>query len=166
MARTLIKRNATQFDTIQAMKKYSKIGAANPFFKNFIIKNNISPTLPGIEKISRYIWDNVQFKKDSPRKQQIRYGTKLLRDGRGNCVDFSVLLSQFLTNLQVPHSFIMVATDKNNPTNYNHIFVVLDNYNLPIDLVIGKDQTGGGRDTEMQLFKSVPYYNSYKLKVL
>lgn len=166
MARTLIKRKANQFDTISAMRKYALIGSRNPFFNEFIRQNGISPTLSGVRKVSQYIFDNVTFKKDNPRKQQIRYGTKALRDGIGNCVDYSVLLSEFLINLRIPHSFIMVATNKNEPANYNHIFVVLDEYNLPVDLVIGQDQTGKGNKKEMKIFQSVPYYKSQKLKVI
>jgi len=164
--RTLIKRKANQFDTISAMRKYALLGSENPFFTQFIQKNNVPPTLSGIQTVAKYIFDNVTFKKDNPNRQQIRYGTKAIRDGIGNCVDYSVLLSQFLINLRVPHSFIMVATNEKQPDNYNHIFVVLDDYNLPIDLVIGQDQTGKGNKSNMQLFKSVPYYKSQKLKVI
>ena len=164
--RTLIKRKANQFDTISAMRKYALLGSENPFFTQFIQKNNTPPTLSGVQTVSKYIWDNVTFKKDNPNRQQIRYGTKAIRDGIGNCVDYSVLLSQFLINLRIPHSFIMVATNEKQPDNYNHIFVVLDDYNLPIDLVIGQDQTGKGNKSNMQLFKSVPYYKSQKLKVI
>ncbi len=164
--RTLIKRKANQFDTISAMRKYALLGSENPFFTQFIQKNNVPPTLSGVRTVAKYIFDNVTFKKDNPNRQQIRYGTKAIRDGIGNCVDYSVLLSQFLINLRIPHSFIMVATNEKQPDNYNHIFVVLDDYNLPIDLVIGQDQTGNGNKSNMQLFKSVPYYKSQKLKVI
>lgn len=166
MARTLIKRRANQFDTINSMKKYAQIGSNNPFFANFIARNNLSNDLESIKKISKYIFNHVTFEKDDSTRQVIRYGTKALRDKKGNCVDYSVLLSQFLINLRIPHSFIMVATNEKQPDNYNHIFVVLDDYNLPIDLVIGQDQTGKGNKSNMQLFKSVPYYKSQKLKVI
>ena len=126
--RTLIKRKANQFDTISAMRKYALLGSENPFFTQFIQKNNVPPTLSGVQTVAKYIFDNVTFKKDNPNRQQIRYGTKAIRDGIGNCVDYSVLLSQFLINLRIPHSFIMVATNEKQPDNYNHIFVVLADY--------------------------------------
>ena len=84
-------------------------------------------------------------------------------------VYYSVLLSEFLLNLGVRHSFKMVATEKNDPKNFNHIFVMLDDYDLPIDLVIGQDQQGkeSYKDKRtMYLFKQVPYYTQSKFKVL
>lgn len=169
MARTLIKRRADQFDTINNMKKYAQIGAKNPFFINFINRNNLYNDLESIKKISKYIFNHVTFEKDDSSRQIIRYGTKALRDKKGNCVDYSVLLSQFLINLNVPHSFKMVATESNDKNNYNHIYLTLDNYNLPIDLVIGQDQTGNEKYKDkryMYLFEEVPHYKSSKLKVI
>jgi hypothetical protein len=63
----------------------------------------------------------------------------------------------------------MVATEKNDKNNYNHIYLTLDNYNLPIDLVIGQDQTGNEKYKDkryMYLFEEVPHYKSSKLKVI
>lgn len=167
--KTLIKRNADQFDTIQNMRKYAIIGAKDPFFRNFIKKNNIKGDIDGIKQISAYIFKNIAFEKDVKNNQIIRYGTRSLRDGYGNCVDYSVLLSQFFINLGIPHSFKMVATESIMPENYNHIYVMLDDYMLPIDLVIGQDQDGNEdlkTKRTMHLFKEVPHFNSYKLKVI
>tara|TARA_R100000278_G_scaffold99430_1_gene76231 strand:- start:2314 stop:2820 length:507 start_codon:yes stop_codon:yes gene_type:complete len=167
--KTLIKRNADQFDTIQNMRKYAIIGAKDPFFQKFIKQNNIKGDIEGVKKIAHYIFKNIAFEKDVQNNQIIRYGTRALRDGYGNCVDYSVLLSQFFINLGIPHSFKMVATESNTPENYNHIYVTLDNYRLPIDLVIGQDQDGNEdlkKKRTMYLFKEVPYFNSYKLKVI
>jgi len=141
------------------MKKYAQIGSNNPFFANFIARNNLSNDLESIKKISKYIFNHVTFEKDDSTRQVIRYGTKALRDKKGNCVDYSVLLSQFLINLKVPHSFKMVATEKNDQ----------DNFNQPIDLVIGQDQEGNEKYKDkryMYLFKEVPHYKSSKLKVI
>jgi len=143
--KTLIKRNADQFDTIQNMRKYAIIGAKDPFFRNFIKKNNIKGDIDGIKQISAYIFKNIAFEKDVKNNQIIRYGTRSLRDGYGNCVDYSVLLSQFFINLGIPHSFKMVATES------------------------GQDQEGNEdlkTKRTMHLFKEVPHFNSYKLKVI
>lgn len=167
--KTLIKRQADQFDTIENMKKYAIIGSKNPFFSRYIARHNLKNNLESIKKISKFIFNHVYFEKDKSNNQIIRYGTRALRDGFGNCVDYSVLLSQFLLNLGVKHSFKMVATEKNDPKSFNHIFVMLDNYNLPIDLVIGQDQQGNEsfkNKRTMYLFKQVPYYTQSKLKVL
>ena len=150
--KTLIKRQADQFDTIENMKKYAIIGSKNPFFSRYIARHNLKNNLESIKKISKFIFNHVYFEKDKSNNQIIRYGTRALRDGFGNCVDYSVLLSQFLLNLGVKHSFVM-----------------LDNYNLPIDLVIGQDQQGNESFKDkrsMYLFKQVPYYQQSKLKVL
>ena len=57
--RTLIKRKANQFDTISAMRKYALLGSENPFFTQFIQKNNVPPTLSGVQTVAKYIFDNV-----------------------------------------------------------------------------------------------------------
>jgi len=166
--RTLLKRKANQFDTINYMRELSIIHANNPFFKNFIKKNNLKADKESIKKIFDYIFNNTTFIKDNDKVQQIRVGTKLLRDKKGNCVDYSVLLSQFLINLGIPHSFKMVATDANKPNNFNHIYVVLYN-DLPLDLVIGQDQNGFEKFKKSRknyIFKEIPHYHDYKLKVI
>ena len=165
--RKTIKRNANQYDTIRAMRESSFIGSQIPYFKNFINHHNLKNDLNSIKFISKYIFDNVYFEPDPPSRQQIRIGTRALREGIGNCVDYSVLLSQFLINLGVGHSFAMISTETNQPNSYNHIYVILDDYNAPIDLVIGQDQEGlNRRNRNINLFKEVPYYYKAKLKVI
>ena len=55
------------------MKKYAQIGSNNPFFANFIARNNLSNDLESIKKISKYIFNHVTFEKDDSTRQVIRY---------------------------------------------------------------------------------------------
>lgn len=48
----------------------------------------------------------------------------MLRDGTGNCVDYSILQSAVLLRLGIPHWYDVVSFDK--PNEYNHIYVQTD----------------------------------------
>jgi hypothetical protein len=163
----LIKRNANQFDTIRVMKQVALESAKNPYFKYLINKYKLSNDKESIKRIFDYAFFNTTFKKDLPAVQQIRTGTRALREGKANCVDYSILLSSFLLNLGVPHSFRMVATEKNE--NFSHIYVITKD--LTLDCVIGQDQEGLEKfktfEQRKNYFnKEVPYFKKFDLKVL
>ena len=136
-----IKNRANQFDTIRVMKGVAYESALNPIFKNLINKYDLLRDPDRIKKIFDFCFYNTFYEKDDPRKQTVRSGIRSLTDKKANCVDYSVLLSSFLLNLNEPHFFRMVSTDENRPNDYNHIYVILGD-GTPLDLVIGQDQNG------------------------
>lgn len=164
----LIKRNANQFDTIRTMKAVAIESARNPYFNYLINKYNLKPDKESIKRIFDYAFFNTHFQKDSPTVQQIRTGTRSLREGKANCVDYSILLSSFLLNLGIPHSFRMVETEKNG--NFSHIYVVTKS-GLTLDCVIGQDQDGNeqyktNEQRKNYFDREVPYFKKFDLKVL
>jgi hypothetical protein len=164
----LIKRNANQFDTIRTMKDVAYQSAKNPYFKYLIKKHNLKDDIPSIKKVFDYAFFNTRFKKDLPKVQQIRSGIRSLRDKTANCVDYCILLSSFLLNLGVGHSFRMVSTRPNE--NFSHIYLVLED-GTPLDCVIGQNQDGKEQyksNNERKNFfgMEIPYYNKYDLKIL
>lgn len=166
--RKLIKRNANQFDTIRTMKKVAFESAKNPYFKYLIKKYDLSNDLPSIKKIFNYAFYNTRFKKDPLNVQQIRSGVRSLKDKKVNCVDYSILLSSFLINLGVKHSFRMVAVNPNE--NFSHIYVILKN-NIPLDPVIGQAQDGSevfksNKYRKNYFGKQIPFNKKFDLKIL
>ena len=165
-----LKQSGTQFDTIKLMSDVAKKSARNPFFKNYIRVHNMTGTTEDLNKFFNDVFYRTYYKKDPPGRQQIRSGTRLLREKFGNCVDYSVLFSAFLLNLKVPHSFRMISTDPNNPEQYSHIYVVTDD-GLVMDAVLNQDQDGN--EYKKPISKRKPLFNTqgkyiqkYDLKVL
>ena len=164
----LVKRNANQFDTIRTMKDVAIQSAKNPYFKYLIKKHNLKPDKESLKRIFDYAFFNTRFKKDLPNVQQIRSGIRALRDQRANCVDYCILLSSFLLNLGIEHSFRMVSTKPNE--NFSHIYVVLKD-GTPLDCVIGQDQDGkevlkSNEQRKNYFNKEIPYFKKYDLKIL
>lgn len=165
-----LKNSGTQFDTIKYMSDVARKSAKNPFFKNYIRINNLTGTTEDLHKIFNEVFFRTYYKADPPGRQQIRSGTRLLREKFGNCVDYSVIFSAFLLNLGVPHSFRMISTDKNNPEQYSHIYVVTED-GIVMDAVLNQDQDGN--EYKKPIIKRKPLFNTqgqfvkkYDLKVL
>ena len=165
-----IKNRANQFDTIRVMRGVAYESAQNPLFKKLINKHSLFRDPDRIKKIFDFCFYNTYYQKDDPKRQTVRSGIRSLTDKKANCVDYSVLLSSFLLNLNEPHVFRMVSTNKNKPNDYNHIYVVLAD-GTPLDLVIGQDQDGKEilkRANERTNFlgTEVPYIKKKDVKIL
>ena len=150
------------------MKKVAYESAKNPFFRAFINKHQLYNDPEALNKIFHYCFEKVKYLKDPKNKQYIRSGIRSLKEGRGNCVDYCILLSSFLLNLNIPHKFRMISTTANSPNNYGHIYIKAGS--IPMDLVIGQDQQGKEifkRDNERTPFfnKEIPYVKKYDLVV-
>ena len=152
-----LKKKGNQFDTIKLMKKIAYQNSKKPFYKNYIKRNNIVGTTDDLEKIFNDIFYSTYFVKDPPGVQQIRTGERLLKEGKGNCVDYSVIISTFLLNLGIPHKLRMISTDKNNPNAYSHIYVVTDS-GIILDVVLGQDQNGN--EYKKSKTERTPYFNT------
>ena len=164
----ILKRRGNQFDTIKLMKKVAYESAKNPFFRAFINKHQLYNDPEALNKIFHYCFEKVKYLKDPKNKQYIRSGIRSLKEGRGNCVDYCILLSSFLLNLNIPHKFRMISTTANSPNNYGHIYIKAAS--IPMELVIGQDQQGKEifkRDNERTPFfnKEIPYVKKYDLVV-
>lgn len=166
----LLKRRATQFDTIKAMKEVAYESAKEPYWSDLINKYHLYNNPEALKKIFDFVFYNTYFEKDPQNKQVIRSGLRSLRDKKANCVDYCIMLSSFLLNLNIPHHFRMVSTNPNQPNNYGHIYVIA-NGNTIMDLVIGQKQDGteflkGHKDRHSFFNKEIPFVKKYDLKVL
>lgn len=164
----ILKRRGNQFDTIKLMKKVAYESAKNPFFRAFINKHQLYNDPEALNKIFHYCFEKVKYLKDPKNKQYIRSGIRSLKEGRGNCVDYCILLSSFLLNLNIPHKFRMVSTNTANPDNFGHIYLIAGPKVL--DLVIGQDQNGNEiykKEKERTPFfnKEIPYLKKFDLKI-
>lgn len=163
------KRRANQHDTIQAMRMVARESAREPYFKKLVKKYNLNGDRNSLERIFNFAFFNTYFQGDNPKIQTIRSGVRSIIDQRANCVDYSILLSSFLINMQVPHSFRMISIDPKHPNNFAHIYVILADGTV-LDCVIGQDQTGKeylkDRDERDPHFRfEAPYLRKSDLRV-
>ena len=165
----LIKRRANQFDTIYAMRKVAHESAKEPYFRKLINKHNLYNSPDALKRIFDFCFYNTYYEKDPEQKQLIRSGLRSLKDERANCVDYCVLLSSFLLNLNIPHSFRMVSTDPTKPDNFGHIYVIANGSTI-LDLVIGQDQEGKeiykrAKQRTNKFNTEIPFIKNYDVKV-
>lgn len=166
----LLRRSGNQYDTIKLIKKVTR--RPDPIVLDLALK--LKKKYPGnITKQLKagfdFIFDNTRFIKDPDHTQQIRLPKRFLKDGRGNCVDYSVFFVSLCRALNVPCALKMVSFADNK--NYAHIYAVtMTQPPIFLDAVIGQDQNGkeiDKRNTERRSFfnKETPYINGYLLKI-
>lgn len=161
----LISNNANQFKTLSNIDKVAKAGAKDPFIVKSIEKYNLNGSEESLKKIAKAGFNIAKFFPDPKDNQYIRTVNRLLKDRRGNCVDYTVFISSFLRALKVPHIIRMVSFDRNNPRNYSHIYPLTLN-GIVLDVVNGQDQTGREslKDPKKRTFifnREVPYINKF-----
>lgn len=54
-------------------------------------------------------------------EQDIRTINKLFKDGKANCVDYSIAISSVLLNLGIPHGFVIAG---DSPQAANHVYIL------------------------------------------
>lgn len=133
----VIKRNAELEDTIeflpQAVKKVAwQVKKIAPLFKG-----------KTLEETCRNIWERfytrIRYCKDEPGKEQIRSPRVTWWGRKGDCDDFTVLISACLCNLGIRHIFrIMMQTEEKG---FQHIYPVVitpTGHEIIIDCVLPK----------------------------
>jgi len=117
----VIKRNAKLEDTLEFLPKAVQRVA-------WQVKR-IAPLLKGktLEETCRNIWNRfytcIRYSKDEPNKEQIRSPRVTWWGRKGDCDDFTVLISACLYNLGIKHIFrIMAQTEEKG---YQHIYPVV-----------------------------------------
>lgn len=121
--------------TVRYIKNFSKITAKHP--KIVELASQLEDHPEREKAIFDYLYDNIVYRADDEGFQQIRFGDRALRDGVGNCVDYTVLLSAVLRNWKVPHKLRVVSYGR--PSAKEHIYVVTDK-GVVMDAVIGQRQ--------------------------
>ena len=151
-----IKKRATQFDTIEHMRRVAHESAKDPLFIQ--LTNNKTVKHRDVENLYNSLYRFLHFERDNPKYQVIRSAYRTLKDGTGNCVDYSVLVGAFLIRMGIPFYFRMISMD--GTPSYSHIYVVLQD-GTPFDLVLGKEF----QEMQGQLGVQLPFTNKYDLKV-
>lgn len=151
----LVSSDGDQYDTITAMKNAAHFSAQAPLIKEFVRRNNLQKK--DLSRLYNCLYKFLEFERDDGGTQTIRTAARTIRDKKGNCVDYSVLLGAFLINMGQPFSFRMVSFGEDE--NYAHIYPVLSD-GTPIDLVLGKED-----DFPAKYGTQVPYSSAKDLTI-
>ena len=102
-------------------------------------------------EIFNYAHRQIRYYPDEPGHQLIRAAWRSLKDRKGNCVDYTVLISALLRVNGISHALRTVATAG---SNYDHIYIVTAD-GVVLDPVLGQRQDG----SELTGQRSKPRYN-------
>lgn len=84
------------------------------------------------------VYESVFFVPDPLKKQILRTPQASLRDGAGNCVDYTIFLGAVCHAAGLP---VVIRLVKFKPdTDFVHVYPVING--VPVDLVIGQRQDG------------------------
>lgn len=102
-----------------------------------------------------HVYDLANFQPDT-QYQTIRTPARLQRDGKANCVDYTVTLAALAKALDLPVVFRIAKFSRDEP--YTHVYPVIDG--VPVDLCIGQDflTSTGSRDPVPTVGLEVPSY--------
>lgn len=161
MKTKIISNNTTLEETVKWIKKLAIDGTKNEDLQR--IAKEIASNGNVIEDVYNYAHNNVTYYPTPENRQIIRPVFTILRDGKGNCVDYTILQSALLLILNVPHVYRLVSYDSSLESE--HIYIVAQNKIL--DPVIGQKQDGTEINSlkESHFNKEIPYISKKDVKM-
>lgn len=123
------------------------------------IANKLRPLEPDYaRRVFDFAYNAARFEADPPKHQRIRTPRRLMQDGRGNCVDYTVLICALFLVADMPATFKVVAqrTNEGVPA-FNHIYAIAPTGEI-LDCVLG--QSENFRPESGQFNKEVQYISS------
>ena len=103
----IIKKRASFADTMRHIERIAAEGAKHPKIK--AISRRIASEPDPVRAAFDFAYNAAVYVPDPIDFQDIRYPQRTIRDGIGNCVDYSVLISSILRNVGIPHRFRVAA---------------------------------------------------------
>ena len=158
---TTIFNNANTNDVVKLIDKVSSEAANDPIIKN-LSKSLIYKTGDPLKNIFQFACKVARYQPDAPTLQTLRTPARLIMERKGNCVDYTVLISSILKAAKFAHKYKIVKLAQNMP--YGHIYIVsnLINGTKVLNPIYGKDYKKDENNILMYYNKEVPHTN-YKL---
>ncbi len=97
------------------------------------------------------VYSKVVYMPDPDNVQRLKTVERILKDGRGNCAHYVTLLGAALLKMGVP--FKIRIASYTDPTNFEHVYIVLDDGRV-LDPVLGQDQSGTGERNKLGSYNS------------
>jgi hypothetical protein len=118
------------------------------------------------ETLGNFFFKTCYFEPDPPQLQRIKSPDRMLRDGKGNCVNYSIAISAILKALG--YVSILRVVKLPGTDNFGHVYPVLivDGKEIPIDIVPTQEQTGSegvvrSYNTNYTLTPELPYLSNF-----
>lgn len=125
------------FDVLGHIQNVVRTSATDPVMIE--IAKEVADLAPKqqILTVANFLLKTVYYQPDPPNLQQIKTPNRLLRDGRGNCVHYTIFLATIAKILELPVQLKLVSFDNKN---FTHIYPVINGW--PVDIVPQQEQTG------------------------
>jgi len=130
----MLSRRASAIDVARYMKQVVRDTVNNPSFKEFARRNPMNE-----KQIFNYAYQSAIYEPDKPNDQVVKTPAATIREGKGNCVDYSTLIASLLKLNKIPGVFRMV--EFKGDTMPSHIYPVT-NRGIALDCVQGQSQSG------------------------
>jgi hypothetical protein len=118
-------KEGSVYDTLKLMKKVvsQTLSQTKPISQ--VLKGNSREAT--CRNIWNFLYHNIQYKKDSPTREQLRTPSRSWKDRRTgvDCDCFAIFSSSILSNLNIAHSFRMAGYKG----DYQHVYVVVPKEN-------------------------------------
>ena len=89
-------------------------------------------------RLCNFAYNAATFEPDAPGKQVLKTPAATLREKKGNCVDYTILISALALAAKIPAIIKVVAV--NNSKDFGHVYPVING--LPCDVVPYQRQDG------------------------
>jgi transglutaminase-like putative cysteine protease len=122
------------------MRKVAIIESQKPYIKKLAEKlciNNSEPYRTAFQ-LCNFAYNAATFEPDQEGKQVLKTPAALLREKKGNCVDYTILISALAHAAQIPAIIKVVAVK--NSKDFGHVYPVING--LPCDVVPYQRQDG------------------------
>jgi hypothetical protein len=92
-----------------------------------------------IKAVFNYAYNAAVYQADPIDSQDLKRSAATIRDKKGNCADYAILISSLLQNIGIKHYFRVTGYE--SPRVYEHIYVITDK-GVVLDPVLGQKQDG------------------------
>lgn len=135
-----IKERANVKETAAIMRDVAIQESKKAYIQNLVKQLSISNFEPYYTafKLCNFAFNGATFEPDPEGVQVIKTPAALLRSGKGNCVDYTVLICSLAKAADIPAIIKVVAIGDSN--NYGHVYPVING--LPCDVVPYQRQDG------------------------
>jgi transglutaminase-like putative cysteine protease len=135
-----VKQRANVQETAAVMRDVALQESEKPYIKKLVQKlsiNNKEPYYTAF-KLCNFAYNSATFEPDPEGLQVIKTPAALIRSGKGNCVDYTVLMCALAKAADIPAIIKVVAIG--DSANFGHVYPVING--LPCDVVPYQRQDG------------------------
>jgi hypothetical protein len=139
----LILDKATTEDVARCMVRVIHASSRDPLTVSTAYLLRESTPAETVENFCNYVFKAAYMQPDLPTEQTIRTLRRLISDGCGNCVDYSVALASMSVALNLPVTLALVQFP--GAPNFGHVYPVI--CGIIADVVPWQKQDGSERRT-------------------